>query len=42
MPYYLRTCGEEFMRDVWLYSIKYNYWTFIKPDFNGAVYLYVK
>ena len=42
MQYYLRTCGEEFMRDVWLYNIKHNFWTYIKPDFNGDIYLYVK
>lgn len=28
LPYFLRTCGEEFMRDVWLYNIKNNFWTF--------------
>ena len=41
-PYFLRTCGEELVRDIWIYNIKDNFWTFVKPDANLAVYLYVK
>ena len=24
LPYFLRTCGEELVKDVWLYDIKQN------------------
>ena len=42
LPYFLRTCGEELVRDIWIYNIKENYWTFMKPDANEDLYLYVK
>lgn len=42
LPYYLRTCGEELTRDIWLYNVKDNFWTWIKPDYNAELYLYVK
>lgn len=42
LPYYLRTCGEELTRDLWLYNVKDNFWTWVKPDYNAELYLYVK
>ena len=42
VPYFLRTCGEELVRDVWLYNVKDNFWTSIKPDYNADLYIYVK
>ena len=42
LPYFFKTCAEELVRDVWAYNIKYDFWTWLKPDFNGDIYLYVK
>lgn len=42
LPYFLKTCGEELVRDVWTYNIKYDFWSWMKPDYNGDIYLYVK
>ena len=42
LPYFLRTCGEELVRDIWMYNIKKNFWTFVKPATNQELYLYVK
>jgi hypothetical protein len=41
-PYYLRTCGEEILNDLWFYQIEQNRWFFVKETFNADVYIYVK
>ena len=42
LPYLLRTCGEELMADLWMYHVKTNMWTYVKPAANEDLYLYVK
>ena len=34
----LRTCGQEFLNELWRYHIKRDVWTPIKPDYNRLEY----
>ena len=42
LPYFLKTCGEEMLNDVWIYNTRAKTWQWIKPSFNANIDLYVK
>ena len=38
----LATCGEEILKDMWMFHIIEQKWTFVKPSYNAIRYLDVK
>ena len=40
--YYTLTCSEEMLNDIWMYNTRAKTWTWVKPSYNGNLYLYVK